>query len=458
MDLLLQTPREAAIDALHAATAVYTTDPTIDELLSHIDWPNGRRRLIDPSCGDGAFIGRALNRLFSVEPNCNPDRVLSVLEGWEVHPYAAGEARHRVARFLEGRGWGVSTRIEVAHQIIRNADFLTDGPSPGPLYSVVATNPPYLRFTNVPAILRAEYERVIPHHARADLLHSFLDRCADVLTPDGEVVMVTADRWLFNVGAAALRASLGRRLGIDHLKRLDPASVFYRPKLRRAGTPPRIHPVAVVLRSPTKRSRRLGAAAIYPDADGDQCPTRTLGDIATVRLAPWLGSPGIFVVDAERARDLPPDCLVPAVDTDDIVAGLLQPARRYAIRTAPDSEPPAAVMAHLDAELPRMAPRGRRTPRWLPPETWHTRDLSGPSLLVPRIAKSLRPVRLPPGVVPINHNLSIVAATDKVTLEELEALLTSEEANRWMQARAARLEGGFYSITTTLLRALPASI
>src|SRR3546814_7143146 len=99
------------------------------------------------------------------------------------------------------------------------------------------------------------------------MLHSFMDRCARTLKPDGEIALVTADRWLFNMNAAGLRASLGERFGIHHLERLDASTAFYRPKQRRAGTPPRIHPVAVVLRSPDNARIQLSDAAIFPDVD-----------------------------------------------------------------------------------------------------------------------------------------------------------------------------------------------
>jgi hypothetical protein len=63
-------------------------------------------------------------------------------------------------------------------------------------------------------------------------------------------------------------------------------------------------------------------------------------------------------------------------------------------------------------------------------------------------------VRVPPGILPINHNLSIVAA-GKRSIDEIEALLLSKESNDWMRAHAARLEDGFFSLTTRLLRQLP---
>jgi len=185
-----------------------------------------------------------------------------------------------------------------------------------------------------------------------------------------------------------------------------------------------------------------------------QQPGITLGEIAKVTLAPWLGTNGIFVVDEATAAGLPAKHLVPAIDTDDIRDGQLQTPTRYAIRTTPDCLPPPAIMAHLEANLHRMAKRGLRKTPWLPPESWHKRNLNEPILLVPRIARSLRPVRVPAGILPVNHNLSIVAG-DRVTLDEIEELLSSKEAHEWMQAHAARLESGFFSLSTTLLRQIP---
>ena len=55
-DLFYSNDREVAIDELHAATAIYTREPVVDQLLEHVDWPRGARSLVDTSCGDGAFI------------------------------------------------------------------------------------------------------------------------------------------------------------------------------------------------------------------------------------------------------------------------------------------------------------------------------------------------------------------------------------------------------------------
>lgn len=64
------------------------------------------------------------------------------------------------------------------------------------------------------------------------------------------------------------------------------------------------------------------------------------------------------------------------------------------------------------------------------------------------------PVRVPPGVLPVNHNLSIVRA-GRLSIDELEALLNLPAANDWMRHHAAPLENGYRSLTTRLLRNLP---
>lgn len=147
---------------------------------------------------------------------------------------------------------------------------------------------------------------------------------------------------------------------------------------------------------------------------------------------------------------------MPAIDTDDIRGGVLgQPGRR-AIRTSPEEKPPQAVLDHLARERPRMCARGVRTCPWLPPEPFHKFDLSQPSLLVPRIAKSLRPVLIPSGILPVNHNISIVRSREH-TLDDIAACLASSHAEEWVRLVAAPLENGYRSITTRLLRQLPIS-
>lgn len=454
---IADAPREAAIEQLHARTAIYTNEPIVAQLLDQLHWPMGDRSLVDSSAGDGAFLGLALKRLLKQQPHLADDEIVARIQGWEIHPVAASHARQRLCDILVGEGRSATRSTVLASRLVHNKDFLLDGPEPGQKYSVCVGNPPYLRFANVPDPLHFEYRQVLPAYAHSDLLHAFLARAADVLEVDGELGWITADRWLFNAAAAALRQEVGKRFSIADVRRLDPSSTFYRPKYRRAGSPPRVHPVSIILKQKAAGSTPLSRDPIYPGEMAYIPPSNsgTLGDIAHVRLCPWLGTAGVFLVDAEVATRLPADHLVPAVDTDDIKDGRLTGHTRFAIATERTQKPPPAILAHLAREMPRMCARGMRTGTpWIPPERFSREDLKQPSLLVPRISRTLRSVRVPAGVLPVNHNLSIVRS-GAASLEEIEALLCSPESTRWMEHHAARLENGYRSVTTRLLRTLP---
>lgn len=438
----------SAVDVLHERTAIYTRDPVVQELLDQVPWPNGRDRLLEPSCGDGAFLEVAVRRWLACFPHGAPEELLQQLIAFEIHPGAAQLARKRVAKLLRGAGWDAGTAAACAKSLVVCRDFLMgDVPS----VEHVVGNPPYLRYANIPEELRSTYRGILPGYALSDLLHAFLDRCAKAVSPGGCIAFVTADRWLFNSGAAQLRQVLGQRFRLKHTRRLDASTAFYRPKQRKAGTPARVHPVVVTLMHGDGLA--LGREPFYPGAANNLLGP-PLGEVAKVRLAPWLGKPGIFLVDAETASHFPAECVVPAIDTEEIRGEVLGPVTRYAIRTLPEQSPPAAVLQHLRRELPRMAERGRRQPEWLPPESWHSWDLGQETLVVPRITKRLRTVRVPAGILPTNHSISIIAAEPGL-LGRLEAFLNGPDADAWIRQRAPPLEGGYLSITTSLLRQLP---
>ncbi|HVT35929.1 MAG TPA: Eco57I restriction-modification methylase domain-containing protein [Nevskiaceae bacterium] len=448
--------RTIAVETLHRATSIYTRSAIVEQLLKDAGWPGAGGLLCDPSAGDGSFLDTALKCFLEVRPTATPDQVLAAVEGWEIHGGACREARERLAGILSAHGWDVGTAAVTAAGMVRHGDFLTEGPRT-PRFSVCAGNPPYLRAENVPGVLREAYDLVVPDHAKSDMLHAFLDRCADVVLPDGVVCMVTSDRWLSNSGAARLREALGRRLKIKHLSRIDGQSAFYRPKTRRAGTPPRVHPVTVILeRSDVPAVAELDGSPIYPGAMVEESPlgTRTLADVATVRLSPWLGTNGIFVVGPEVARTLPEEFLTPVADGRDFTGGLFKGPRKFAIRTE-GVELPGVIIDHLKREMPRMCARGRRDPWTLPPENWWGKiDLSRPSLVVPRICKGLTPIHIPAGVLCINHAVTVHQAA-AMSLDQVDAVLRRAESQRWIEQRAARLENGYVSVTTTLLRRLP---
>lgn len=432
------------IAAIWRATGVYTAVPEIEALLDSLGWPAQGCRLLDPGAGNGGFLVAALRRLDLARDDVR--QATWRVRGYEFYPGAVAEARAAVRDHLLGRGWSAAAARQAAAVIVEDRDFLLT-PVPAGVFDTIAANPPYWRLANLPPGYRADYESIVPAHARADLLYAYLNRSAGIVAPGGRIGLITADRWLLNTGSAELRRRLGLLFRVTALRRLDASSAFYLPKNRRQGTPPRVHPVSLIL-TPGGHGRRLDTRPFRLDAlpHVDGTPLR---DIASIRLAPWLGPDGIFLVGP--GTGLPAGHLVPAVEPEDIDGDVIRPPRRWALATTRD-EPPAAILSHLDTTLHRMPPRGRRATRWLPPETFTGRlPLDHDAVLVPRIAQRLRAVRLPAGRLPVNHQLVVVSGLPAATLI---AMLTDPAVRAQAEALALRVDGGYRSYTATLLRQL----
>ena len=384
------------IDQIHQATGFYTVNPEVNAVLDLLDWPNVGTSLLDPGAGNGAFVLAALARI-PLEKNDVTTAVQRV-RGYEFHPGAAREARNNIYFHLRDRHWDREPAIEAAAAILEIRDFLLDELPEGK-FDVIAANPPYLRRERLPAGYRIEYDFVVPDHAQADMLHAYLEQCTQVISPHGRIGLVTADRWLVNDSASKLRERIGQRYSALHTELLDGASVFYRAKERIKNADPRVHPVRIVL-TPDRSGRIISKAPFRVDQIGED-DGQLLSSLVSIKLSPWVGANGIFLIDNPQA--FPAECIAPAVLPTDINGdtGTLKPTTKWILLTNED-EPHPAVLQHLDANLHNMAPRGRRTPRWLPPEKVGPLPLAGDAVLVPRIAKHLKAVRLPAGHVGVD--------------------------------------------------------
>jgi hypothetical protein len=433
-----------AVDAIHLGTAIYTAAPEIETLLDHLGWPTQGSRLLDPGAGNGGFVVAALARLDLARDDLRT--AVTRVHGYEFHPAACDSARRAVEAHLRNRGWNRDCARRTSELVIERTDFLLNEVPKG-VWDVIAANPPYWRYANLPEAYRPAFDAAVAHHARADLLYAYLQRAADVIAVNGRMGLVTADRWLLNSGSASLRSLLGSTWTIAHASRLDTRSAFYRPKAKGRGTPARVHPVSLVLVS-DGTGRVLEAEPFridaVPEVDGP-----LLGDLVTIRLAPWLGPDGIFLLDDPGG--LPKEHLVPCFRPEDISEGRRAEPGAWAILTGHE-EPPAEVLRHLDERLHLMPKRGRQRIRWLPPETFHGRlPLQHDALIIPRISRSLRTVRLPAGTMPVNHNLVVASGSDPSRLQEV---LADPRVTAQADALALPLESGYRSYTTTLLRSL----
>jgi tRNA1(Val) A37 N6-methylase TrmN6 len=439
--------REQDIAAIHHATGFYTVVPEIEALLDRLGWPSEGERLLDPGAGNGGFLVAALRRL-----DLDRDDITTAVRrvrGYEFYRGAVAEARAAVRDHLAGRGWSAAAAQRAALLIVEERDFLLS-PVPAGEFDLIAANPPYWRLVNLPTAYRIDYEAVVEPHARADMLFAYLQQSANIVATGGRIGLITADRWLLNEGSAELRRRLGRRFRVTDVHKLDAESAFYHAKERKAGTAPRVTPVSLIL-TQGKEGRALDGRPFQldevPVVDGVPLP-----ELARIRLAPWLGPDGIFLVDAATRDRLPAEYLFPAVEPGDIGRDdVIRETRRWVIRTT-RGEPSAPVLAHLDSTLGRMPKGGRRVPRWLPPEPFAGKlPVDQDAVLVPRIATHLRAIRLPAGVIPANHQLVVVSG---LPVPVMIAMLTDAAVQAQADALSRRVDGGYQDYTAKMLRQL----
>jgi hypothetical protein len=435
-----------AVDSIHRGTAIYTAQPEIEALLDRMDWPKTGTQLLDPGAGNGGFLVSAISRL--TLPMDDVDAVAHRVRGYEFHAGAVSEARDAVASHLRDRGWSSARSSEAATRVVENRDYLLS-PVPVGVFDTIVANPPYWRYANLPEGYRAGYDEAVASHARPDLLYAYLQRSADIVAPGGRIGLITADRWLLNDGSAELRRRIGAMFTVVDVLRLESVSAFYRDKSRRKGTPARVHPVSLVL-VPDRSGRQMTSEPFRIEELPEVAGT-LLKDLVEIHLAPWLGPEGIFVV--RNPSDFPEGSLVPCIEPDDVARDRdeILGVRRWAIATGQD-EPHPDILAHLDAALDGMPNRGRRQIRWMPPESFsHKLPLQKDAVLVPRIALRLRPILLPAGVMPLNHNLVAVSGIPApVLIEWLNHPVVQAQAD----ALALRVESGYRSYTAGLLRRL----
>lgn len=167
---------------------VETRAALVEQLLDLTGW-NGRGRVLEPTCGSGAFLAAAGRRARGAE-----------LVGVELHPFAARALRVRLALEPAARARVVA------------GDVLDPALDLGGPFDLIVGNPPWVRGERVPADRRAALrERWDLGQGNVDLAAYVVAACLERLRPGGTLALVLPQGLLDARGAAGFRALLARR-------------------------------------------------------------------------------------------------------------------------------------------------------------------------------------------------------------------------------------------------------
>lgn len=412
--------------------------------------PSAESCLLDPGCGDGAFIDGVI-RWCRREGHPLPKMV-----GVELHPGRSEEARQRFAG--------------VAAVRILTQDFLLEALDP---FDFVVGNPPYVAITGLDedekACYRARFETAT---GRFDLYVLFWERALRLLKPRGRLVLITPEKYLTVESARPLRRLLSK-LSVPEA-RLMPEDTFggltTYPTVTTVDRTSPGAPTRLLLRDGAERvvafnprgdSLAAGMYAGEPLVSGGA----TLADVCTrISCGVATGGDELFVqstagLDRElRAYAYPTVSgrqLVPGTDRLDLVDSMLLPYDRAGRLLA--FERLNGFGSYLEERKERLLKRTctRRKPWYAFHETPPMRDLLHPKILCKDVAEEPHFwTDLDGGIVP-RHSVYYIVPRNPEVVAELVEYLNGPQARVWLMAHCQRVRKGFIRLQSTVLKRLP---
>lgn len=169
---------------------VPTPDTVVDRMVEKLFANRSPRTddvLLDPGCGPGAFISGLIR--WGERTGCG----LPEIVGYENEPGRCAEARQR---------FGHLPNVKIVCD-----DFLAASAGS---FDFIIGNPPYVSITHLPTREREEFRRrFIAAEGRFDLYLLFFEKALRLLNPNGRLVFVTPEKFLYVNTAQSLRCILG---------------------------------------------------------------------------------------------------------------------------------------------------------------------------------------------------------------------------------------------------------
>ena len=435
-----------AVEALHRRCGVYTTPDVAGRILDAVGWCADvelrSARLLEPGAGDGEFVVQAAERLVAcyrengTEPKIDVlrDRILA----FELHPDEARKARSRVVERLGELGVHHRTAEACGKAWIRNADFLlSDASGSGESgYTHVVGNPPYVRWSKIPSVLKVAYERHLPREVtRGDLFLPFLDRALDALQTDGRCGFLCSDRWRYTMSARNFRQKWLPLLDVVSNDPIDATDAF----TRNVSAYPTI---LIASKRSTPRQERPPMVA--------RPVGRTLKELGcTVKVGPALGTTPAFVLRPDE-DGVEAELLVPWVGSAEVFEGAVRWRGHRVVAMFDDAghliDPGRfpSLAQRLDAFAPALKKRSivQHGALWYRTiDRVRASDWSRPKLLVPELAKIPRVAVDRSGAIPSHGVYAIFARDDQV--EDIYEKLRDGRLARALEGIAPKVKGGY---------------
>lgn len=452
------------------------------------------RRVLEPACGDGAFVVPLIDRMLAGEKvrgqALDWDDVAfdDFLRAVDLSSQAARRTRERVVvEGLTEAGCPKTRARSLAERWVLHGDALL---TPFPhAFDLVVGNPPYVRIEDLPRLVLAEYRDTFATLGdRADLYVAFIERGLHLLAPRGVLAVITANRFTRNLYGRHLRRLIAERFHVRSFVDMEHTQPFARPVSaypcvvvidRERGMPTRTITLTSLDEASlvaAERGMRTGSTSEvqefvdwYPKGEPWVAITRSAHDTLR-RLDCWptleesapgtrvgigvaTGADAVFVLpvvdpEIEADRQLPL-VMVADVDNDAITWSghvLINPFNDEEAGGLVDLDRYPGLRRYLQLHRERLA--GRHVARQRPDNWYRTIDRvwasfrSRPKLIIPDIQPpDATTIGLDEGRFYPHHNVYTVVS-DGWDLRVLKAILRSRMVREQVRAYSVQMRGG----------------
>jgi adenine-specific DNA-methyltransferase len=266
---------------------VPTPEPIVDLMVAKLFLkkpPHRKDTVLDPGCGRGAFIDGIICW-------CRKHNTpLPGIIGIESDPKFIRQTKERFSSF---------SSVKIVEQ-----DFLASVDCNYDKYDYIIGNPPYVSITKLSEQERSVFRgRYATAKGRFDLYLLFFERALNCLNPNGRLVFITPEKFLYVETAQPLRFMLGK-IAVEEIHLVNEdifGELTTYPTITTVVNSPGPHTTRVILRDGRRRDVRLGvdASSWMPFLNGgaDKFRGHTLKDIC-VRISCGVatGADAVYVV------------------------------------------------------------------------------------------------------------------------------------------------------------------
>ena len=189
---------------------VYTPKWIVDLILDEIGFDGSEGNIIDPACGDGAFLCAAAERIISNARGDSTETEKALAErivGVDIDRIAVSCCIKNLTDIANRRGLCVNWNIQCGDVLADGKYFKQES------FDFVVGNPPYIRIQNLGTVRRRKIQSVwnLCSTGSTDIYVGFMELGVSLLKEKGMLGFITPNTWLKTQTAKHLRMFLRER-------------------------------------------------------------------------------------------------------------------------------------------------------------------------------------------------------------------------------------------------------